>query len=91
MNQRKDIFEMVKYFMKEQHNLKANCSNQARMVNCSRFKEALIKLFVHIAPSDLPQQGTCAVFVPNSNEYGLNYLFLQFFLSQCLAILRVFL
>ena len=36
MNLRKDIFERVKYMMKEQPEMKVNCSKLARQLNCDR-------------------------------------------------------
>ena len=36
MNQRKDILERVKHIMKEQPELKVNCSKLARQLNCDR-------------------------------------------------------
>ena len=36
MNLRKDIFERVKYMMKEQSEMKVNCSKLARQLNCDR-------------------------------------------------------
>ena len=36
MNLRKDIFERVKYIMKEQPEMKVNCSKLARQLNCDR-------------------------------------------------------
>ena len=36
MNQRKDILERVKHIMKEQAELKVNCSKLARQLNCDR-------------------------------------------------------
>ena len=36
MNFRKDIFERVKYIMKEHPEMKVNCSKLARQLNCDR-------------------------------------------------------
>lgn len=36
MNERKDIFERVKYIMKDDSEIKVNCSKLARQLNCDR-------------------------------------------------------
>lgn len=36
MNERKDIFERVKYIMKDDSEIKVNCSKLARQLNCNR-------------------------------------------------------
>ena len=46
MNLRKDIYERVKYIMKEQSEMKVNCSELARRLNCDR---RTIKRYVELA------------------------------------------
>ena len=46
MNLRKDIYERVKYIMKEQPEMKVNCSELARRLNCDR---RTIRRYVELA------------------------------------------
>ena len=46
MNLRKDIYERVKYIMKEQSEMKVNCSELARQLNCDR---RTIRRYVELA------------------------------------------
>ena len=46
MNLRKDIYERVKYIMKEQSEMKVNCSELARRLNCDR---RTIRRYVELA------------------------------------------
>ena len=56
MNQRKDILERVKHIMKEQPELKVNCSKLARQLNCDR---RTVSRYVEIAKSgEKPPQRT---------------------------------
>ena len=56
MNQRKDILERVNHIMKEQPELKVNCSKLARQLNCDR---RTVSRYVEIAKSgEKPPQRT---------------------------------
>lgn len=56
MNQRKDILERVKHIMKEQPELKVNCSKLARRLNCDR---RTVSRYVEIAKNgEKPPQRT---------------------------------
>ena len=56
MNQRKDILERVKHIMKEQPELKVNCSKLARQLNCDR---RTVSRYVEIAKNgEKPPQRT---------------------------------
>ena len=48
MNERKDIFEKVKHMIKEEPEIKVNCSKLARQLNCDR---RTVSRYVNMAKS----------------------------------------